>query len=73
MKNNNSLIKTGLIEEDGWHCDPACPHLLPSKTVGDVYGKCLLKNVDLDWYDYYIAQCNQVESVEEKQTPENVD
>ena len=38
---------------DLW-CDPQCPHLQTGKGVS---GICKLNGADLDFYDWYLADC----------------
>ena len=54
-----------LVCEDGWHCDPECTFLKPSGN-DDVDGKCLQDGSDLDWHDFFIANCvNQTKELKE--------
>jgi hypothetical protein len=53
--------KKRIVCEDGWNCDPECPYLKPSENTNDVKGKCGLTGNDLDWYDWYLADCESEE------------
>ena len=51
-----------LVMPDGYHCDPECPHLRPDADTTNVFGKCALSGKDLDWHDWYVADCVEKET-----------
>ena len=61
LPNSPTLLQQCAIEsvneprvcDDGWHCDPECPHLHHH----DDDGMCKKYGIKLEWYDYYIALC----------------
>lgn len=57
IANGSKSAVDGLVMPDGWHCDPQCQHLRPDSDPNNVLGRCAAMDVDLDWYDFYIAAC----------------
>lgn len=47
-----------LVLESG-NCDPGCPFLKPDILPSSLMAKCSKLNIDLDWYDYWIASCQE--------------
>jgi hypothetical protein len=49
------------------HCDPECQHIRHvTDTRGEPRGWCVRKEpqVELEWYDYYLAECLNDEPTE---------
>ncbi len=42
-------------------CFPDCPYLVDATAYEDKEGYCKLKRESLDWYDYFIAVCDDEE------------
>ena len=47
---------SALLCDDGWHCDPSCPNLKYSTTDNN-NASCSKMDIELVWYDFYIADC----------------